>query len=153
MGFLSWTFTIHRTADEVGGYFFYSSLPSPIFICLTGRQLANYCREPSSAHRQQPDSNWEPSVFESRWVPACRSLIYQTFDYLFLLNNCLCLIKICACFHVIIMKQMTVTAGLGMMRARTGTRANQEKRGLCGQWKALPKVNLCGLITPAPNAK
>ena len=27
LGFLSWTFTIHRTAVEGGGYFFNSSLP------------------------------------------------------------------------------------------------------------------------------
>ena len=32
-------------------------------------------------------------------------------------------------------------------------KANQEKGGLGGQLKACPEVNLCGLISPPPNAK
>ena len=38
-------------------------------------------------------------------------------------------------------------------RAHAVTRANQEKGGLGGRWKACSKVKLCGLILPAPNSK
>ena len=37
--------------------------------------------------------------------------------------------------------------------AHAVTRANQEKGGLGGQWKACPKVMLRGLILPVPNSK
>ena len=37
--------------------------------------------------------------------------------------------------------------------ARTRARADQEKGGLGGRWKARPKVKLRGLISPAPNSK
>ena len=36
-------------------------------------------------------------------------------------------------------------------RARAITRANQEKGGLRGRWKARPKIKLRGLISPAQN--
>ena len=35
----------------------------------------------------------------------------------------------------------------------TVTHTNQEKEGLGRQQKARPKVKLCALISPAPNAK
>ena len=43
--------------------------------------------------------------------------------------------------------------GLAIARTCTVTRVNQEKGDLGGWWKACPKVKLCGLISPMPNAK
>ena len=68
MGCLSRTFTIHRTAREGGGYLFNSSLPLPPASQTLRHQHGNYCRELTSAHSYQPDSNWEPLVSE------CKSL-------------------------------------------------------------------------------
>ena len=60
LGFLSRTFTIHRTAVEGGGYLFNSSLPLPPASQTLRHQPGDYCRELTSAHSQQPDSNREP---------------------------------------------------------------------------------------------
>ena len=57
LGFLSSTFTIHRTAGEEGGYLFNSSLPLPPTSQTLRHCLGNYCRELTSVHSQQPDSD------------------------------------------------------------------------------------------------
>ena len=65
-GFLSRTFTIHGTAGEGGGYLFNSSLPlSPASQALR-HWPSDYCRELTSAHSWQPDSNREPLVSERK---------------------------------------------------------------------------------------
>ena len=68
LGFLSRTFTNHRTAGEGGGHFFNFSLPLPPASQTLTHQPGNYFRELTSAHSQQPDSNREPLVSE------CKSL-------------------------------------------------------------------------------
>ena len=64
LGFLSRTFTIHRTAGGAGGYLFNSSLPHPPTSRTLRHQPGDYCRELISAHSQQPDSNRELLVSE-----------------------------------------------------------------------------------------
>ena len=60
------TFTNHRTAGEGGGHFFNSSLPLPPASQTLRHQTGDYCRELTSAHSQQPDSNREPLVSERK---------------------------------------------------------------------------------------
>ena len=60
------TFAIHKTAGEGGDYLFNSSLPLPLASQTLRHQPGNYCRELTSAHSQQPDSNGEPLVSESK---------------------------------------------------------------------------------------
>ena len=55
-GFLLQPFTNHRTARKWGGHFFDSSLPLPLALQTLSHQPGNYCRELTSAHRQQPIS-------------------------------------------------------------------------------------------------
>ena len=62
LGFLSRTFSNHRTAGEVGGHFFNFSLPLPPASRALRHQPGDYCRKLTSAHSQQPDSNGEPLV-------------------------------------------------------------------------------------------
>ena len=64
--FFSRTFTNHMTPGEGGGHFFNSSLPLPPASQTLRHQLGDYCGELTSAHSQQPDSNWELLVFESK---------------------------------------------------------------------------------------
>ena len=66
LGFLSRTFTIHRTAGKGGGYLFNYSLPLPAASQTLRHQAGDYCREITSVHSQQPDSNREPLVFERK---------------------------------------------------------------------------------------
>ena len=66
LGFLSRTFTIHRTAGEGGGYLFNSSLPLPPASQTLRHQPGDYCKELTSAHSWQPDSNREPLVSEHK---------------------------------------------------------------------------------------
>ena len=47
LGFLSQTFTIHRTTGEGGGYFCYSSLSASQTL---RHYLGNYCREITPTH-------------------------------------------------------------------------------------------------------
>ena len=61
LGFFLGTFTSHRTAGEGGGDFFNFSLPQAL-----GHKPDNYCREVTSTHRKQPDSNREPLVSEHK---------------------------------------------------------------------------------------
>ena len=65
LGFLLRTFTNHRTAEEGGGHF-NSSLPLPPASQALRHWPGNYCRELTSAHRQQSDSNQEPLVSERK---------------------------------------------------------------------------------------
>ena len=66
LGFLSRTFTNHRTAGEGEGHFFHFSLPLPP-ASQTLRQLTeDYCRELTSTHSRQPDSNRVPLVSERK---------------------------------------------------------------------------------------
>ena len=66
LGFLSRTFTVHETAGEGGGYLFNSSLPLPPASQTLRYQPGDYCRELTSAHSWQPDSNREPLVSERK---------------------------------------------------------------------------------------
>ena len=66
LGFLSRTFTIHGIAGEGGGYFFKSCLPLPPASQTLRHQPDDYCRELTSAHSQQPESNREPLVSEHK---------------------------------------------------------------------------------------
>ena len=50
LGFLSRTFTNHRTAGEGGGHFFNSSLPLPPSSQTLRHLQGDYCRELTSAH-------------------------------------------------------------------------------------------------------
>ena len=62
LGFLSRPFTNNRTAGEWGGHSFNSSLPLPPASQTFKHQPGDYCRELTSAHSQQPDSNRKPLV-------------------------------------------------------------------------------------------
>ena len=66
LGFLSRTFTIHRTAGEGGGYFFNSSLPLRPASQTLRHKPGDYCREFTSAHSQQLESDREPLVSERK---------------------------------------------------------------------------------------
>ena len=66
MGFFLRTFTNHRTAEEGGGHFFNSSLPLLPASQAFRHQPGDYCRELTSAHSQQPDSNREPLISERK---------------------------------------------------------------------------------------
>ena len=59
-------FTNHRTAWEGGGHFFNSSLPLPPASHILRHQPGDYCRELTSVHRQQSDSNRELLVSERK---------------------------------------------------------------------------------------
>ena len=72
LGFLSRTFTIHRTEGEGGGYFFKSSLPIPPASQTLRHYPGRYYRELASAHSQQPDSNREPVI-----VPVTEPVIVR----------------------------------------------------------------------------
>ena len=54
LGFPPRPFTNHRTAGERARHFFNSSLPHPPASQTLRHQPGNYCRELTSAHRQQP---------------------------------------------------------------------------------------------------
>ena len=66
LGFLSPTFTIRETAGEGGGYLFNSSLPLPLASQTLRHYPGDYCRELTSAHGWEPDSNREPLVTERK---------------------------------------------------------------------------------------
>ena len=97
LGFVSRTFTNHRTAWEGGVHFFNSSLALPPASQTLRHQPGDYCRELTSAHSQQPDSNWEPLVSERRLpTTSLRALTFkfQTFKSfslsLYLILNFVC---------------------------------------------------------------
>ena len=60
--------TIHepRNCRERGRTFFNSSLPLPPTSQTPRHQPGDYCRELTSAHKQQSDSNREPLVYERK---------------------------------------------------------------------------------------
>ena len=64
LSFLSRPFTNHRTAREGGGHFLNCSLPLPPALQTLTNQPGDYCRQLTSAHREQPDSDREPLVSE-----------------------------------------------------------------------------------------
>ena len=66
--FLSRKLTNHRTAGEGRGHFLNSSLPLPPASQTLRHQPSDYCRELTSGHSQQPDSNPE------HLVPGWKSL-------------------------------------------------------------------------------
>ena len=66
LGLLSRPFTNHRNTGEAEGHVFNSSLPLPPASQTLRHQPGNYCREFTNAYRQQPDSNQEPLVSESK---------------------------------------------------------------------------------------
>ena len=85
--FLSRTFTNHRTAGKEGGHFFNFSPPLPPAQTLQTlrHQPGNYCREITSAHRQQPDSNREPLVSER--YDNLFQIIYQKNEFFQTVKN------------------------------------------------------------------
>ena len=91
LGFLSQTFAIHRTAVEGGSYFFKSFLPLPLPSQTLRHQPGDYCRELTSTHSQQPDSNREPLVSESKSLTtklrALKQVPEHTFDFLARMNS------------------------------------------------------------------
>ena len=68
LGFLSRTFTNHRTAGEGGGHLFNSSLLLPPASQALRHWPGDYCGELTSAHSQPPDSSREPLVSERKSV-------------------------------------------------------------------------------------
>ena len=64
--FLSRTLMNHRTAGEGGAHFINSSLPFPPASQTLRHQPCDYCRELTSVHNPQPDSNREPLVSERK---------------------------------------------------------------------------------------
>ena len=66
LDFLSGSFTMHRTVQERGCYFFNSSLPLPPASQTLGHQPGDYSRELKSAHSQQSDSNREPFASQGK---------------------------------------------------------------------------------------
>ena len=68
LSFVSPTFTTHRAAREGGGHSISSSLPLQPASRALRYYLGDYCRELTSAHSLQPDSNREPLVSK------CKSL-------------------------------------------------------------------------------
>ena len=68
LGFLSRTFTNHRTAGKGGGHFLNSSLSSPPASQILRHYPGNYCRELTSAQILQPTSNQEPLISERKSV-------------------------------------------------------------------------------------
>ena len=87
--FLSRTFTIHRTAGEGRGYLVNSTLPLPPTSLALRHQPGDYCRELTSAHSQQPDSNPELSVFKRKSLTTKlrTGLSLGTFQYVLLKIN------------------------------------------------------------------
>ena len=80
LGFASRTFTNHRTAREGGGHSINSSLQT------LRHQLDNYCRDLTSGHSQQPDSNRAPLVSECKLLTTkLRALSDRVLNML--LNN------------------------------------------------------------------
>ena len=83
LGFLSRTFTIHRTAAQDNrGYLFNSSLPLRPASQTLRHQPGDYCRELTSAHNQQPDSNREPQVSKRKSLTTKLRALTSIFDYL-----------------------------------------------------------------------
>ena len=66
LDFLSRIFTNHRSAGEGGRHFFNYSLPLPPASQTLRHKPGDYCRELTSSHSQQPDSNREPLIFERK---------------------------------------------------------------------------------------
>ena len=77
LGFLSRTLTIHWTAGEERGCLFYSSLPLPPASQTLRHWPGNYYRYLITAHSQEPDSNWEILVSESK---STTTKIYENFS-------------------------------------------------------------------------
>ena len=61
--FHSRTFSIHMAAEEGERYLFNSSLPFPPATQTLRHQPGDCCRELTSSHRQQSDSNREPYIY------------------------------------------------------------------------------------------
>ena len=97
LGFLLRTFMNRRTAGEGGGHFFNSSLLLLPASWTLRHQPGDYCRELTSAHSYQPDSNREPLVSERKSLTTklrafkCMSVYVNMFVTLFLIHNSLIL--------------------------------------------------------------
>ena len=78
LGFLSQTFTNHRTAGKGGGHLFSSSLPLPPASQTLRHQPGDYYTELTSTHSQQPDLNQEPLVCKCKSLTTkLHALIYN----------------------------------------------------------------------------
>ena len=77
--FLSQPLMNHRTAGEGEGRFFNLSLPLPPALETLRHQPENYCRELTSAHRQQPESNREPLVSQRKSLTTKLSALFFNF--------------------------------------------------------------------------
>ena len=79
MGFLSRTFTNRRTAGEGGRHFFNFSLSLPPALQALRHQPVDCCKQLTSAHSQQLDSNREPLVSERKSLTTQLSALYSVF--------------------------------------------------------------------------
>ena len=66
LGVLSQPFTNHRAAEESGGLSFNSSLPLPPASQTFRHQPGDYCRELTSADRQQLHPNQTPLLYKGK---------------------------------------------------------------------------------------
>ena len=81
LGFLSQPLTNHHGTGR-GGYFFNFSLPLPPASQTLRHQPSDYCRDLTSAHRQQLDLTREPLVSErNSLVTKLRALIYTILQF------------------------------------------------------------------------
>ena len=87
LGFLSGTFTNHRTAGEGGGHFINSSLPLPPASQALRHQPGNYCRKLTSAHSQQPDSNRESLVSERKSLTIKLRALFSKISIIILISQ------------------------------------------------------------------
>ena len=76
LSFLSRPFTNHRTAGEVGGHLPTSSLPIPTASQTLIHYLVDYCRDLTSTHRYQTDSNREPLSSERKSLTSKLHTLY-----------------------------------------------------------------------------
>ena len=82
LGFLSQNLSIYRTAGEGGDYLCKTSLPFPPASQILRHQPGGYCRELTSAHSQQPDSNREPLVSEHKLLKVLSPYAQKHLNFL-----------------------------------------------------------------------
>ena len=78
---LSRPFTNHGTAGKGGGHLLNSSLPLPAVSQTLRHWPGDYCREPTSTHSQQLNSNRKPLISERKLLTTkLWALIFLTFS-------------------------------------------------------------------------
>ena len=91
---------IHKTAEEGGGYLFNSSLPLPPASQTLRHQPGDYCREFTSAHSLQPDSNQEPLVSERKLLTTKLHALKDILVYFSFLHTSDLITQLLEMFHV-----------------------------------------------------